>query len=383
MFQLIHELMMHGKKSLLSFLFALVLFFSATAQDAVYQFNEVVNHTRSEVKDQCRTGTCWSYSTVSFIESEIYRQTGKMIDLSEMFNVRVTYPKKAEMYVRYHGKYQFGPGSLCHDVINVVASAGMVPESAYPGLPSEDLRHDHGQLDAVLEAVVKAVVDKPDATYGDAWKASVQSVLDAYLGDYPQSFTYEGERYSPASFRDMLGFKPDAYVSLTSFSHHPFYTDFVLEVPDNFSMGRFYNLPLDHLEQLVVKALENGYTVAWDADVSERGFRFKDGIAVLPADQDALKKGLTERVEEANVNQDSRQQGFDNFSTTDDHLMHITGLATDQYGTRYFIVKNSWGSDNPYGGYQYVSTAYFRSKTVSVLLHRDALGKDLQKQLGL
>lgn len=359
------------------------LFAPLSAQESAYVFTEETNHGRSAVKDQCRTGTCWSYSTVSFLESEVLRMSGKSIDLSEMYNVRMTYPKKAEMFVRYQGKHQFGPGSLCHDVMRAVEAYGIVPESAYSGHPEGQPKHDHGELDAVLEAMVKAVVEHRTAASGKAWDAAVNGVLDAYLGAAPTQFVHEGQKYTPASFRDMLKINASDYANLTSFSHHPFYTEFILEVPDNFSQGRFYNLPIDELESVVLGALTSGYTVAWDADVSERGFSFREGMALMPG-EDVKKEDLFKTyITEPKVTQESRQAGFDNFQTTDDHLMHITGLAKDQKGNRYFIVKNSWGSENPYGGYQYVSMAYFRAKTIAVMMHRQAMPPALLKKSGL
>lgn len=362
-------------------LFAIILSFGVTAQEKnVYQFTNKIELDATETKDQCRTGTCWSYSTVSFLESELIRMGKGEHNLSEMFNVRVTYPKKADKYVRYQGKYQFGPGSLCHDVINAMRDYGIVPDAVYSGLPEGEDEHNHGEMDAMLEAMLKAVVDKRTAAYGDQWRMAVEGVLDAYLGEVPESFEYQGKKYTPASLRDEMGLNADDYVSLTSFTHHPFYDEFILEVPDNFSQGLFYNVPIDMLENQVVAALEAGYTVAWDADVSERGFSFREGMAIIPPEgvsrDDLWKQTLREPV----ITQELRQEGFENYQTTDDHLMHITGMATDQNGKRYFIIKNSWGDGNKYGGKQYVSMSYFRMKTVSILLHKDALMKDLKRR---
>ncbi len=352
-----------------------------SAQDNAYKITETLNLEATETKDQCRTGTCWSYSTVSFLESELIRMGKGNYDLSEMFNVRVTYPKKAEMYVRYHGKHQFGPGSLCHDVIKAMETHGVVPEEAYSGINYGAERHDHGQMDEVLKGIVEAAVDKPSTATGMKWMEAVESTLDAYLGEYPATFTYEDKEYTPASFRDMLGLNADDYVSLTSFTHHELYEPFVLEVPDNFSHGMFYNVELDELQQTVVNALENGYTVAWDADVSEPGFSFRNGMAIIAPEGVARDQIFTEVREEPNVDEEMRQQGFNNMQTTDDHLMHITGMAKDQNGNLYFIVKNSWGTGNEQNGYQYVSMPYFRMKTVSILLHKDGIPKALRKKI--
>lgn len=369
----------------ITILFAVVVFLlsgNVSAQNA-YTFKEEVRLDATGTKDQCRTGTCWSYSTVSFIESELIRMGKGRHNLSEMFNVRVTYPKKAEMYVRYHGNYQFGPGSLCHDVINAIRQYGVVPEEVYHGLNYGAERHDHGELDAILLGMVKAVVENRSTSTGNTWMMAFNGTLDAYLGEIPETFLYLGKSYTPASLRDELGLQADDYVSITSYAHHPFWSPFVLEVPDNFSQGSFYNVPLDELEALVVNALNNGFTLAWDADVSEKGFSFREGMAILPPPGIMKDELFVTVVNEPTVTQELRQASFDNYQTTDDHLMHIVGIASDQDGRRYFIIKNSWGSGNPMNGCQYISMAYFRMHTISVLLHKEGLSKDLRKKLSI
>ena len=339
-------------------------------QAPLYTFKTLADLTATSVKDQCQTGTCWSFSTTSFLESEAARISGEVVDLSEMASVRYTYPLKAEMFLRHHGLHQFGPGSLCHDVLNAAADYGLVPDFAFTGLDAGELEYDHGELDAVLSAAVKAM--SKQKVLSDDWRDAVDGICDAYLGKLPSSFQYNGKTYTPGSFRDYLGINPSEYVSLTSFSHHSFGETFVLEVPDNFSRGQFLNLPIEDLTRVVRKALMDGYTVAWDADVSEKGFSFRNGMALLPAvEEEAMM--FKEVIEEAKVSQASRQEGFENHMTTDDHLMHIVGLAIDQKGSEYFVIKNSWGQDNPYGGRQYISMAYFKAKTIAVTLHRDAM----------
>ena len=339
-------------------------------QAPLYTFKTLADLTATSVKDQCQTGTCWSFSTTSFLESEAARIGGGVVDLSEMASVRYTYPLKAEMFLRHHGLHQFGPGSLCHDVLNAAADYGLVPDFAFTGLDAGELVYDHGELDAVLSAAVKAM--SKQKVLSDDWRDAVDGICDAYLGKLPSSFQYNGKTYTPGSFRDYLGINPSEYVSLTSFSHHSFGETFVLEVPDNFSRGQFLNLPIEDLTRVVRKALMDGYTVAWDADVSEKGFSFRNGMALLPAvEEEAMM--FKEVIEEAKVSQASRQEGFENHMTTDDHLMHIVGLAIDQKGSEYFVIKNSWGQDNPYGGRQYISMAYFKAKTIAVTLHRDAM----------
>jgi bleomycin hydrolase len=352
---------------------------SANAQDIGfnYTFKPLVELTATSVKDQGRTGTCWSYSTVSFLESEAARISGHVVDLSEMTTIRYTYPLKAEMYLRFQGKHQFSAGSLCHDVINAAAGWGLAPQEAYTGLSDGETAHNHAVMDEALLATVEALLKKPSGKLDVNWRQTISAILDSSIGELPESFEFNGESYTPVSFRDFLGIDPSAYMNITSFTHHPFGTSFVLEVPDNFSRGEFYNVPIDDLQRAVETAVVAGFSVAWDADVSEKGFSFKNGMALLPADgeEDKLWK---EEIQEAVVTQESRQKGFDNQTTTDDHLMHIVGLATDQFGEKYFVIKNSWGTNNLYGGRQYISMAYFRSKTIAILIHRDAITRVLR-----
>ena len=348
--------------------------FSSNNTQAQYEFTPLVELTHTSVKDQCMTGTCWSYSTSSFLESEAARISGHVVDLSEMTSVRYTYPLKAEMYLRYQGKHQFGPGSLCHDVINAVKGWGLCPEEFYTGLKDGETKHDHMEMDSVLLATVEELLKKSSGKLDVKWIESVDKVLDVYIGELPKSFEYAGKSYTPASFRDHLGIDPTNYINLSSFTHHPFGSSFILEVPDNFSHGEFLNLPIDDLQRAVEAAVVSGYTVAWDADVSEKGFSFRNGVALLP-DPSEMDKLWKEVVKEQKVTQKSRQIGFEDQTTTDDHLMHIVGLSTDQTGAKYFVIKNSWGTGNKYGGLQYVSMPYFRSKTISVMLHKDAINR--------
>lgn len=372
-------------KKFIAAVFAVTFAFNVNAQeekkDFPYTFTVVKDNGSTETKDQCNTGTCWSFATASFIESEVMRMGNGEHNLSEMFNVRVTYPKKAETYVRYQGKAQFSAGSLSHDVINAIRDYGVVPESVYDGLNADAKRHDHGEMDAMLEGMVKSVVEKNRGKISGNWDDAVAAVLDVYLGEIPQKFDYNGKSYTPASFRDELGIVADDYVNLSSFTHHPFYSEFILEVPDNFSQGSFFNVTIDEMTAAVKNALTAGYTVAWDADVSEKGFSFTNGMALLPAE--GVKKGqmFKEVIEEEKVTQESRQAGFDSFITTDDHLMHLTGIAKDQNGKEYFIIKNSWGTGNDFDGHQYISMEYFKMKTISVMMHKAALSKDLAKKM--
>lgn len=341
-----------------------------------------IDLTATDVISQGRTGTCWSFSTTSFLESEAFRVTGALHDFSEMAAVRVIYPEKVERYVRYQGKHQFGPGGLSHDVIHAAAKYGIVPQAVYGG-GQEAGAYDHGALDGMLEAMAKALVEQ-SGRIDPAGMEAVEGALDAYLGELPESFTYEGQEYTPLSFREAMGIDPESYVTLSSFTHHPFGDSFVLEVPDNHAHGRFFNVELDALEQAIHQALENGFTVAWDADVSNKGFSFRDGWAIMP-ETAATKEDwqtLDAMPTEPAVDQAMRQAAFDSQENTDDHLMHIVGRAKDAQGRSYFIIKNSWGQGNEYGGKQFVSMPYFRHHTIGVMLHEDALGKDLKKAMG-
>ena len=336
----------------------------STAQETAIVADELTfevefDWTATEVLSQGATGTCWSYGTTSFLESEVFRLTGELVDLSEMAAVRYNYPLKADMFVRYQGHHQFGAGSLGHDVINAMSGYGVVPNSAYDGA-SDGYRHDHGEMDAILRSIVEQVVER-SGRIQPQWRVAFEGVLDAFLGGaLPTSFDYNGESFTPASFRNALKLNSESYVSITSFSHHPFGEDFILEIPDNYSHGSYVNMELDELMRVIDRALEKGFTIAWDADVSGKGFRFGDGLAVLPENSSP-------------VTQASRQAAFDSQVTTDDHLMHLVGRAQGSDGETYYIIKNSWGTDNPYGGRQYVGVDYVRLNTVSVLLHEDAL----------
>jgi bleomycin hydrolase len=370
-------------KPILTFVAAMVLTITITAQVATYQFTPVHQIKVGDTEDQCSSGTCWSFATISFLEAEIIRKGNKPIDLSEMFNVHHTYQKKAESYVRYQGKQQFGPGGLSHDVIHIVKEFGLVPESAYAGLTFNEVRHNHDGLDNLLESTVNTVLKKNLNANNQNWKKSVTSILDANLGAMPTTFTYEGKEYNPITFRDAMKINASDYVSITSFSHHPFNESFVLEVPDNWAKGSFYNVTLDDMMSITDNALAKGYSIAWDADVSERGFDFGQGMALLPeanvTKDELFKKVITEQQ----VTQANRQAGFDSFETTDDHLMHLTGMAKDQNGQLYYTIKNSWGTKNPYNGYQYISKAYYQMKTVGIVVHKDAIPTEIRKKLGL
>jgi len=340
-----------------------------------YQFTSVVDLDCSNVKSQGNTGTCWSYSTSSFLESEIKRITDMDVDLSEMYTVRNTYPKKAWNYVMRQGKAQYSEGGLAHDVLNSVENYGLVPETAFTGLAANDTKHNHSEMIAVTKAMLDAYIKNPARKLSPRWKKSVEAILDIYLGENPKTFTYNGKEYTPKSFQEAVKINPSDYITLTSFSHQPFYNDFVLNIPDNFSNGSMHNVPLDELERIMYTTLKKGYSIELDIDVSEKTFSSKNGIAVIPEDDKTKLEALLGIKKEKEITQEYRQQEFENFTTTDDHLMHITGIAKDQNGTIYYKTKNSWGSDGnrvKYGGYVYISAAYFKLKAISITLNKNA-----------
>lgn len=367
------------------FFFGILFALNLTAQEA-YKFTTVTDLETTPVISQGNTGTCWSFSSISFLESEIIRLTGKKIDLSEMYQVRNTYPLKAENYIMRQGKAQFSEGGLAHDVMNSVAKNGLVPEMAFSGLLVGEEKHNHAEMVAVIEAMVKTYVENPGKKLSGKWRAAIDGVLDAYIGKNVTNFTFEGKQYTPQTFLAMTKIKPEDYVNLTSFTQAPFYSQFILNIPDNWSNGSFYNVPLDEMMATIDNALEKGFTVELDCDVSEKTFSSKDGVAVIPENAENNVKALQGIYPEKKITQEYRQDEFENFATTDDHLMHITGILRDQNGTKYYKVKNSWGTDETKianGGYVYFSEAYMRLKTISITVHKDAVVKNTANKLSL
>jgi aminopeptidase C len=331
------------------------------------KFTPVVELKATPVKNQSATGTCWDFATTSFIESELIRMGKGEYDLSEMFIVRQNYKDKLKDNYLRQGKGNLGEGSLSHDWMKVFSEVGIVPNEVYNGLNYGSPTHNHAELNEFINAVAAVPVKRKDES--DQYLKIVDAVLDTYLGSFPEVFMYNGLQYTSKSFAESLGINPSDYVEITSFTHFPFYTQGLLEVPDNWRMERFYNVPLDELIEIMDYSLNNGYTVNWDGDVSERGFTHSKGVATFP---------------ETNVTQEMRQGGYENFTTTDDHLMHITGISKDQNGAQYYITKNSWGTErNPLGGYLNMSVSYVRAKTIFIMVNISAIPPAIKTKLGL
>ncbi len=364
----------------------MILIATVVSSQEAYKFTTLTDLEAMPVISQGVTGTCWSFSSTSFLESEIIRLTGKKIDLSEMYQVRNTYPLKAENFIMRQGKAQFSEGGLAHDVMNSVSKNGLVPEEAFSGLFAGETKYNHAELVAVLEAMVKTYVDNPGKKLSNKWKPAIDGVLDVYIGKNITNFTFEGKQYTPQSFLAMTKIKPEDYINITSFMQAPFYSKFILNIPDNWSNGRFYNVPLNEMIGTIDNALANGFTVELDCDVSERTFSSKDGVAVIPENEENNIKALQGLYPEKMITQEYRQQEFESYDTTDDHLMHITGKLQDQKGNTYYKVKNSWGTDetrNANGGYVYLSEAYMRLKAISITVHKDAIPKNITSKLNL
>lgn len=400
-------------KKLLTLMAAVAIAWSASAQEPEaekkaegFQFTDQVVIKTTPVKNQNRSGTCWCYSTMTFLESEILRAGGEEIHLSEMWIVRHSWMEKAERYMRMHGSLNFAEGGAAHDVTEGIKKYGIVPFEVYKGLNYGTDLPDFHELSAALKGYLDAVMQAGERSrrpLSTAWKRGFNALLDEYFGEMPETFTWNGKEYTPKSFAESLPIDMDDYIDISSFTHHPFYEKFILEVPDNWLWGEVYNLPLEEMMQVVDHALAQGYTIAWGTDVSEKGFSRTKAIGVIPETDPKSMSGteaerwgqLTAKEREAAlysfdkpgkeraINQQMRQEAFDNYETTDDHGMVIVGTATDQHGTVYYKVQNSWDTVKPYDGFWYFSKPFVAYKTTDMMINKKALPKAIAKKLGL
>ncbi len=404
--------MTHNMRKIFILAMAALLPVSVSAQTASkqqvkpadYRFTTVKEIPVTSPKNQNRSGTCWCFSTLSFLESEVIKaknlKQDAYPDFSEMFIVYHSYHDRAVKYVRLNGHLNMAAGSGFGDVLEVIRDYGLVPQSAYSGMNYGYDLPVQGEMDAVLKGYVQAVIKNPNKKLTPVWSKGFDGILNAYLGEIPETFTENGTTYTPESYRDAMGINPDDYVNISSYTHHPFYAPFVIEVEDNWRWGLCYNLPLDEFMAVIDNAVENGYTVLWGGDVSEPGFT-RDGLAVLldteakattgsdqerwvgKADEKAAAAPQSGLRKEMEVTQEIRQRMFDEKTSTDDHGMHLYGTAKDQNGTKYYLIKNSWGVTGAYDGMWYMSENFVKAKTLNFVVNKKALPKDIAKKLGI
>ncbi len=355
-----------------------------------YKFADVVDLEHTKVKNQASSGTCWSYSTNSFLESEMIRMGKEPVELSQIFSAHYVYVEKARDYVRMHGALEWGDGGECHDVLNMYAKYGAMPQEAYTGLQYGTSKNKFAEMQAILKGMLNAVVSNPNGTLTTSWEKAFNAVLDSYLGSIPEKFEWKGKTYTPKQFaEEKVGIHAEDYVELSSFTTAPYYQKTMLMVPDNWSFQQVYNVKMTDITDIIDNALAKGFTVAWATDVSEKYFSWKNGVAYVPEKDyddmdDSEKKYMFDGPKkERLITPELRQKAFDNYGTTDDHGMHIVGAAVDQNGRKYYKVKNSWGEKNDYKGYIYVTPAFVLYKTTAILLHKDGLPVGIRKSLNV
>lgn len=377
------------KKLLFSLLFVATSA-AVMSQTDPYEFKEYKRSGVTSVKSQDQTGTCWAFSTASFLETEALKAGKKNVDISEMYIVRHIYRQKCENYVRRQGHAQFSEGGLAHDALHAVAKFGIMPESEYPGRKDANMPFNHAKLEKMLKTKCdEFIAQGKDGSLAADWLNKIDQVLDEEFGKVPTRFTYNNVVFSPSSYRDYLGIKTENYVTITSFTHHPFWTKFILEIPDNWANGDMYNVPLDDLMRCMNNAIEQGYSAVWDGDVSNEGFSAQSGMAIVPnkawKDKDPLAQANTFKIwePEKKTTQDLRQQLFDRQITTDDHLMQIVGILDETHSGIYYVVKNSWGEVSDLKGYVYCSEAYMRLNTISITVNKTTIPVDISRRLGL
>jgi bleomycin hydrolase len=365
-----------------------------------YKFTPLKLLNTTPVKNQYNSSTCWSFSVISMLESELLRLNKGNFDLSEMFIIRHVYPLKALKYVRMHGHINFTAGGASNDVTDVIKKYGIVPEDTYPAIKENLI---YGQVDSLLKEYICGVISDENDTLSSDWHDDFLEILNSYLGEPPDTFENESIIYTSESFAEELGLNMKDYILITSYTHHRFYSKFILEVPDNWSWGKVYNVPIDELIEIIDSAVFNNYSVVWSADISEKGFSFANGLAIIPEinyeEMDPEERAIWDTLSseakdkriynfnnpgtEKTITQEMRQEGFDNYTTTDDHGLHIVGIVEDRNKSKYYYVKNSWGTGNPYFGYMYVSEAYVKYKTMSIMLNKNAIPQRIAKKLNI
>jgi bleomycin hydrolase len=357
---------------------------------AAFKFTDVINLENTPVKNQGSSGTCWSYSGNSFIESEMIRMGKKPVELSQIYTARNAYVEKGRMYVRMHGAVTLGDGGAFHDVMNMYKKYGAVPQSVYTGLNYGTDKNKFAEMGGIIEAVLAATVKNPNGELTPNWEKAYTAVIDSYLGQTPKSFDYNGKKYTPETFaKEVVGINADDYVEISSLQEYPYYSKFTLLVPDNWAFDQVYNVKINELTDIVDHALKSGYTVAWAGDVSEKSFSWKNGIAFVPEkkfdDMSAEEKAdlFNGPKNELVVTEELRQRAFDNYTTTDDHGMHIVGLSKDQNGKEYYIVKNSWGTTNDYKGYLCMTKEFVKFKSTAIMVHKNGVPSPIAKKLKL
>lgn len=369
-----------------------------------FKFKDVKVNRTTSVKDQNKSGTCWAFSGTSIVEDDVLRKGGPELDISEMWTVRNCYIDKAKKYIMTDGHVNFAQGGSFADVMYAMENYGAVPEEVYAGLNYGEDKHSHYEMEAALKGYLNAIRSNPNKKLTTAWLPGFISILDAYMGPAVETFTYKGKTYTPKSFAEEMKITPEEFVSFTSYTHHPFYKPFAMEISDNWLWSECINVPMEEMKQIVDEALDNGYTIGWAADVSEKGFKWRKGYALLPekkakedmdnaevarwsqlsdTDRDAMQYDIKGPVKERKVTQEDRQRTFENKETTDDHGMTIVGYATDQEGNRYYKVKNSWDTNQLYDGYLYVSEPYFLEKTLDIMVNKSAVPAGIAKKVGL
>jgi len=355
-----------------------------------FKFTDVINLANTPIKNQGSSGTCWSYSANSYLESEMIRIGKQPVELAQIFSARNAYIEKGKNYVRMHGAVSLGDGGELHDVINMYKKYGAVPQEVYTGLNYGTAKNKFAEMSGLTEALLAAVVKNPNGELTPNWEKAYTAVIDSYLGEVPKTFNYKGKSYTPQSFaKEVVGINPDEYVEISSFTNAPYYTKTMLMVPDNWSFDLVYNVKMNDMTNIIDNALKNGFTVGWASDVSEKSFSWKNGIAYVPTKKfDEMTAEEKENMfngpkPELEITEELRQKAFDNYQTTDDHAMHIVGLAKDQMGKEYYVVKNSWGTTNDYKGYLYVSKNFVKYKTTALMVNKGGIPTEIAKKLGV